>query len=72
MDAVYKKDVPINNKSANLPLKNVVTSNYERKTISRLFFVANFYKNCPLLGLYPKLSLIDRDILDCSHSAGAI
>jgi hypothetical protein len=37
-----------------------------------LFFVANFYENCPFLELYPKLSLSDRDILHSSHTAGAI
>ncbi len=44
---------------------------WEKKFL-RPFFVANFYENCPFLELYPKLSLSDRDILDCSLTAGAI
>ena len=42
------------------------------KQFRDLFYVANFYENWPFLGMYPKLSLSDRDILDCSHTAGAI
>ncbi len=42
------------------------------KQFRYLFFVTNFYENLPFLGLYPKLSLSNRDILDCSHPAGAI
>jgi hypothetical protein len=43
-----------------------------KKHFRYLFFVANFYENCPFLGLYPKLSLSDRDILDCLHTVGVI
>jgi hypothetical protein len=72
MDAVQKKDVPIN-KKVQICLKNIfLYTKYVRKTISLPFFVANFYENCPFLELYPKLSLSDRDILHSSHTAGAI
>jgi hypothetical protein len=44
----------------------------EENNFATFFFVANSDENCPSLGMYPKLSLSGRDILDCSHTAGAI
>jgi hypothetical protein len=48
-------------------------ANYVRETILLPFFCRQFSSEIVLLlGLYPKLSLNNRDILNCSHTVGAI
>jgi hypothetical protein len=73
MDAKQQRDDPIN-KKVKIYFKNTFLNYIDvRKTFSQFFFVTDFLlKLLFFLGLYPKPSLSDRDIFDCSHTVGVI